>query len=1165
MLCLHTYAQLNQTGRGMYVDRFFRTALNPAGQTVINPVFSILGIPAKEDSLLNYACENHFTYLILYDLYFVVGNPTYEALLCNFVDKAKNQYCIEYIGVASSCIGLFDNIFTVVPSQAISFNDPKYSDYSQTMQADLEVVQQQFNPTDSSFYVSEVTKLAMRVASFNLACNNKLDILVTEYEFWNLSIDDCVGDNPTRDQKYLRYQGLVSNMNVIRDNYNSQSATHKLYVESYLGYLHLNTAYSHQTIANWIDGTINGKRRNDRLLNHYYGNDPAKLYSRTASGWNNSGYYLTRFLDFCQSSTTNQTFIQPIFSSEYIPWGSADNFLGSWFNQNVSNNIYTAEKIFYNDWYDDAQNYHQSTVGNASLGNIVKPGRVVWFTSSQMEGHIDNPILFTSNSPVCVASGQNGSFQFQYQGPIEQGVSYKFYITNAGNMTVRCGTLNPLSWPAYNASTQASIDLNAALGGCSLPVGEYDAHLELKFSANCPDYIVPVVRISITNTGKIVALTPTTTCQGHPVYLKASSTGGANTTYAWYDGSTPIAGATSSTYAPSSATGAHSYSCLISTSVSGCSANRSNTIPVTINLFPVAAVSLQSSSSCSVTLAASPASSSYIWHDGSTGSTYTTSVPGVYSVAVTQNGCKSLSPNFNVTTISGTGNVVPALTISSNKGTGICNGTTVVFSAIPVNGGVAPYYQWKKNNVNTGINSSTFTVSNLNNNDVISCVMTSNLPCASPLTATSNSITMSVSVNVTPSVTISPNTGSTICSGSNVTFTATPVNGGSTPAFQWKLNGVNVGTNSSTYSNSSFANQNVVSCVLTSSFSCVTTTNATSNSVTMTVNAYATPSLSIVSVQGNSICSGNPVTFNATPVNGGTPPLYQWKKNGNNVGSNNASYTTSSLVNNDVITCVMTSNLLCVSPVSVTSNGLTMNVNSNLTPSVTISSGAGTSICAGTGVTFTAVPVNGGSNPSYQWKKNSTNVGGNSNTYTTSSISNNDIISCVITSNASCLTTSSGNSNNITMSVVQNLITSVVINVSPGNNVCSGSSVTFNASPVNGGSSPVYQWKKNGINTGNNSPSYSSGTLTNGSIISCEMTSSANCALPLLSISNSIQVAVNPIIVPTISISSNYGNVICQGTNVIFTASHTNGGAPPVFAWKINGVHDGIKQQHFRL
>src|SRR5687768_17997184 len=162
--------------------------------------------------------------------------------------------------------------------------------------------------------------------------------------------------------------------------------------------------------------------------------------------------------------------------------------------------------------------------------------------------------------------------------------------------------------------------------------------------------------------------------------------------------------------------------------------------------------------------------------------------------------------------------------------------------------------------------------------------MTSSLGCASPTTATSNGITMTVTPTVAPSVNINANPGNTICAGTNIIFTATPTNGG-TPSYQWKLNGNNVGTNSSTYSNSALVNGDVVTVIVTSSLGCASPTTATSNGITMTVTPTVVPSVSISANPGNTICAGTNVTFTATPTNGGTPS-YQWRLNGNNVGTN---------------------------------------------------------------------------------------------------------------------------------------------------------------------------------------------------------------------------------------------------------------------------------------
>jgi len=74
----------------------------------------------------------------------------------------------------------------------------------------------------------------------------------------------------------------------------------------------------------------------------------------------------------------------------------------------------------------------------------------------------------------------------------------------------------------------------------------------------------------------------------------------------------------------------------------------------------------------------------------------------------------------------------------------ICTGTTVRFKASVKNGGTAPHYQWKKNNVNVGTDSDTYNDSLLFNNDSVWCVFTSSTDCAINNPATSAKIKAAV-------------------------------------------------------------------------------------------------------------------------------------------------------------------------------------------------------------------------------------------------------------------------------------------------------------------------------------------------------------------------------------------------------------------------------------
>ena len=214
--------------------------------------------------------------------------------------------------------------------------------------------------------------------------------------------------------------------------------------------------------------------------------------------------------------------------------------------------------------------------------------------------------------------------------------------------------------------------------------------------------------------------------------------------------------------------------------------------------------------------------------------------------------------------------VVPSVSVVASSNS-ICSGTSVTFTATPTNGGTVPTYQWKLNGSNVGTNSTTYTNSVLINSDIVSCVMTSNASCASPTTATSNSVTMAVTSNVTPSVSITGT--SNICTGTSTTFTATPANGGSVPSYQWKLNSSNIGTNSTTYTNSGLTNGDIVSVVMTANNTCQTTSTGTSNSITMIVSQPSVGGL--VATDQNVLSGGDAETVN---LSGHTGSVIKWQR-----------------------------------------------------------------------------------------------------------------------------------------------------------------------------------------------------------------------------------------------------------------------------------------------
>jgi hypothetical protein len=118
-------------------------------------------------------------------------------------------------------------------------------------------------------------------------------------------------------------------------------------------------------------------------------------------------------------------------------------------------------------------------------------------------------------------------------------------------------------------------------------------------------------------------------------------------------------------------------------------------------------------------------------------------------------------------------------------------------------------------------------------------------------------------VVLTAGVTIGISGGSNpTCGSAEVSFTASPTNGGSAPSYQWKVNGVNVGTNNPIFSSTTLLAGDVVTCVMTSNLAGVVGNPATSNAITMMVSSP--PAIGTASISPSSICLGETTTVTYT-------------------------------------------------------------------------------------------------------------------------------------------------------------------------------------------------------------------------------------------------------------------------------------------------------------
>ena len=506
----------------------------------------------------------------------------------------------------------------------------------------------------------------------------------------------------------------------------------------------------------------------------------------------------------------------------------------------------------------------------------------------------------------------------------------------------------------------------------------------------------------------------------------------------------------------------------------------------------------------------------------------------------------------------------PAITSQPVNST-ICSGSNTYYTVKATGSNLA--YQWQYlngttwSNLANGTNIDGATTDSLQligitansplNNEWFRCIVSGSCP------ATLSSDFGTLTVNTAPSITAHP-TSVVTCDGSNTSFSVSAT--GSNLAYQWQVNagsGWSNVNNNLTYSGAATNKlmiTNVSGALNSSEYRCVVSGSCpspvTSNPASLTVPQTVTPSVS-VAVNYNNICYGIPVTFTATPTNGGATPTYVWRVN-NVIQYTGPSrvYISATLNNNDIVHCEMISNALCPTVAKVTSNAVIMIVTQYEEPTIDITTTTGSNTaCSGVPVTFTTSTTYAGPNPGFQWQINGTNTGSNTPQFTTSTLNDNDVVRCIITSSYLCPASTFATSNNVVMDINQTTPATVSISNTRDTTICRGTEVKLFAYYTNSGTDPKFQWMNNGKDIpGATGPTYTSAFFHDNDIIKCRFTSSATCVFPVTS--EGLNFNVEAPVMPKVTLSVHYAG----DNKYTFVAMPEHGGDNPTYEWYVNNM-----------
>ncbi|KPK80046.1 MAG: hypothetical protein AMS27_17420, partial [Bacteroides sp. SM23_62_1] len=653
-----------------------------------------------------------------------------------------------------------------------------------------------------------------------------------------------------------------------------------------------------------------------------------------------------------------------------------------------------------------------------------------------------------------------------------------------------------------------------------------------------PSLLTVDEQVTITNqpTGKTI-------CEGGNVSFNLTATG-SNLTYQWQKDGANIAGATNAFLVinPASSANEGVYNCVVS---NACGNTVSNTVSLTINdstniTSHPASDNLCEGDDINFSVLATGSNLSYKWQkngvdlaDGGSVSGSSTSNLSISSLVagdagsyacIVSGSCGIFSSNAAILDVDE--NI--SITVQpADKNA--CNGNNVLFNVVAT--GTSLAYQWQKDGADiAGETGSTLVLSSVAAGDAgdYNCILSNY--CGNLSTDV-----VTLTLDNPTVITLQP-VDKTACEGENISFNVNAT--GSFLVYQWKKNGVNMadggtvsGSQSKTLTISGLVTGDaaIYTCDITGSCG-----SLQSDPATLTVNEDVKITTQPVS---KSVCPGNNVSFNVTAT--GTNPSYQWQKNGVNlVGETNPGLLLSAVTAADAGTyrCIVTGDCGILN-----TNTLSLVVYQNVTIT---SQPVSQQICEGDDAGFSITAT--GSGLTYQWQKDGVNLadGGSISGSATKDLTITGLVpgdagnyQCIISG-----TCGSKTSNTVVMSVDEAL----AITTQPVNkNACIGDNIIFGV--VATGSSPSYQWQKNGVDIAgetNSSLVLNSVVAGDAGTYQCILTNACgnlSTNIVTLTISSSTAITTHPVDVTA-----------CETGNASFNVNAT--GSYLLYQWKKNGT-----------